>query len=212
MTGREKTWLAVGLLGGLIVGGTVMMFAPFRMRQTEAPSPPPVASPINSTNAQPTTAGAGAISAVQLSPDEQRKIGLRTAKVQREPLTETIVAIGRVEEPETAIATVSTRFGGRVERLFINFTGQPVQVGDPIATIAITGQPAGKDDPVSSIYSRDLITAGEEYKFALENRERARAMPRPDAVAEADALVEASRARLSRFGLTADQINGLMTA
>ena len=110
--------------------------------------------------------------AVHLSPEEQAKIAIQTTEIHRESITEDIRAIGRVEEPETAFATVSTRFGGRVERLFVNFTGQPVQKGDPVATIQITGQPAGKDDPVSSIYSRDLIAAAEEYKFALRNREK----------------------------------------
>jgi RND family efflux transporter MFP subunit len=150
--------------------------------------------------------------AAQLSPEEQTKIGLQTAEVRREPVSEDILAIGRVEEPETAVATISTRFGGRVEHLFLNYTGQPVQKGDPVATIAITGQPVGKDDPVSSIYSRDLIAAAEEYKFALENRQHAHAASRPDATAQADALVDASRVRLERFGLTSDQIDSLLTS
>jgi len=151
-------------------------------------------------------------SAIQLSSDEQARIGLQTTEVRRESVTEDISAIGRVEGAETALATISTRFGGKVERLFINFTGQPVKKGDPVATIQITGQPATKDDPVSSIYSRDLIAAAEEYKFALENRERARTSSRPDAAAQADALVEASRTRLERFGLAPDQINTVLTS
>ncbi len=116
--------------------------------------------------------------AVQLSPEEQAKIGLQITEVRRESITEEILAIGRVEEPETAIATVSTRFGGKIEKLFVNFTGQPVQSGDPIATISITGQAAGRDDPVSSIYSRDLIAAAEEYRFAsAESRPRSGRLP-----------------------------------
>jgi RND family efflux transporter MFP subunit len=150
--------------------------------------------------------------AVQLSADEQAKIRLQVTEVRRESLTEEIAAIGRVENPETSVATISTRFGGKVERLFVNFTGQPVQVGDPVAIITITGQPAGKDDPVSSIYSRDAIAASEEYKFAVQNRERAHASGRPEALAQADALVEASRVRLERFGLTPEQAAGAVTA
>src|SRR5262249_747361 len=65
-------------------------------------------------------------------------------------------------------------------------------------------------DPVSSIYSRDLIAAAEEYKFALQNREHAHALSRPDAAAQADALVDASRVRLQRFGLSAEQIDNLL--
>jgi Cu(I)/Ag(I) efflux system membrane fusion protein len=148
--------------------------------------------------------------AAQLSPEEQAKIGLQTAEIRRESLTEDIVVIGRVVEPETAIGTVSTRFGGRVDRLFVTYAGQPVKKGEPVAIIAISGQPVGKDDPVSSIYNRDLIAATAEYKFALENKQRAQAMSRPEAVAQADALVEASRVRLERFGIKPDQIDSLL--
>src|SRR5204863_4112208 len=95
---------------------------------------------------------------------------------------------------------------------FVNYVGQPVRQGEPVASIQITGQPAGKDDPVSSIYSRDLIAAAEEYRFALQNRDRAHGLSRPDAAAQADALVEASRIRLERFGLTPDQINSVLAS
>jgi RND family efflux transporter MFP subunit len=212
MTGSEKRWLTIGILGGVIVTSAVA-FGIFYKAQTPAPQTTtqevPVGAPVSP--ATPTAATSSA-RAVQLSPEEQARIGLQTTEVRRESGTEDISAIGRVEGPETAFATVSTRFGGKVERLFINFTGQPVKKGDPVATIQITEQPAGKDDPVSSIYSRDLIAAAEEYKFALQSRDRAHASSRPDAAAQADALVEASRTRLERFGLTADQVSTVLTA
>jgi RND family efflux transporter MFP subunit len=212
VTGPEKRWLIVGVLGGalaasLIAFGIVYEFHKEQTQQVATPAVPagepgPPTVPTSSADEQ---------RAIQLSPDEQSKIGLQITEVRRESLTEDITAVGRVEGPETAIATVSTRFGGKVERLFINYTGQPVKKGDPVATIQITAQPAGKDDPVSSIYSRDLIASAEEYKFALENREHAHASSRPDAIAQADALVDASRKRLERFGLTPDQINTVLT-
>jgi Cu(I)/Ag(I) efflux system membrane fusion protein len=208
VTSSEKRWLAVGTLGGaLLAVAAVAMY--FWLQKPAIP----VTAPITAASPElPPPAPATSSPAVQLSAEEQAKIGLQITEVTREPLSTEVVAIGRVEEPETAITTVSTRFGGRVERLFVNFTGQPVQAGDPVATIVITGQPADKNDPVSSIYSRDLIAAAEEYKFALENRERVHAASRTDAITQADALVEASRVRLQRFGLTPDQIEGVLTA
>ena len=213
MTTSEKRWLLVGVLGGAVAAGALGFGIFYRPQQQQTPQTTPQAAAIHEP--APSTASTPSSNvqrAVQLSPGEQSKIGLQTTEVRREPVTEDIAAIGRVEGPETAIATVSTRFGGKVERLFINFTGQPVKEGDPVATIQITGQPAGKDDPVSSIYSRDLIAAAEEYRFALENREHAHASSRPEAAAQADALLEASRKRLERFGLTPDQVSTVLTA
>lgn len=213
MTRQERRLLAIGIVSGALIMGAVGLGLFYGFQRNQVPETTTQASPVNEVASPPAAVPAGDMQrAVQLSPEDQAKIGIQTTEVHRESITEDIRAIGRVEEPETAFATVSTRFGGRVERLFVNFTGQPVQKGDPVATIQITGQPAGKDDPVSSIYSRDLIAAAEEYKFALQNREQARSLSRPDAVAQADALVEASRVRLERFGLTPDQISSVLTA
>ena len=209
MTSRDVRWLAAGVLAGLLVAASAVgLYVRFHRAAALLNS----GSTATSTEAIPPTptSASNADSAAQLSPEEQSKIGLETAEVRRESLTEDIAAIGRVVEPETAIGTVSTRYGGRIERLFVSFPGQPIKKGDPIATIAITGQPVGKDDPVSSIYSKDVIAAAEEYKFALQNQEHARAMNRPEAVEQADALVEASRVRLQRFGISLDQINTLL--
>jgi RND family efflux transporter MFP subunit len=168
--------------------------------QQPLPSPP-------SSTPEPSQATAGA--AVQLSPEEQQKIGIQITELRRESLTDEIAAIGRVVEAESAVSTISTRYGGRIDHLFINFTGQPVQKGDPVATITITGQPIQKDEPFTTTYSPGLIAAVEEYKFALENRQNAHASSRPDAIAQADALIEASRVRLERWGLTPDQLESV---
>lgn len=213
MTSKEKRSLFVGILVGVLFAGAVA--AGFVLWLQQAATPATETSATGSSGAMPAAGAPPSVvtpSAVQLSPEEQSKIGLQTTQVHRESLTEEILAIGRVEEPETAIATVSTRFGGRIEQLFVKYVGQPVQKGDPVATIQITGQPAGKDDPVSSIYSRELTTAAEEYRFALQNLEHARGMSRPEAVAQADALLEASRVRLERYGVTPDQIDKVLSS
>ena len=205
MTSKEKRSLFVGILVGVLLAGVVAVGVVLQLHPTATPATETSAT---SSGATPAAAPPSVVTpgAVQLSPEEQSKVRLQTTEVHRESLTEEILAIGRVEEPETAIATVSTRFGGRIEHLFVKYAGQPVQKGDPVATIQITGQPPGKEDPVSSIYSRELIAAFEEYRFALQNLEHARGRSRPEAVAQADALLEASRVQLDRYGVTPDQI------
>src|SRR4051812_31473442 len=143
MTTHEKRSLILGIFIGLIVAAAIAAGLYFRLRHTQVPET--AATPPATTE----TAPGGTQVAAQLSPEEQTRIGIQTSEVRRETLAQEIAAIGRVEEPESAIATVSTRFGGRIEQLFVKYAGQPVEQGDPIATIAITGQPAGKDDPVA---------------------------------------------------------------
>ncbi len=134
--------------------------------------------------------------AVRLTAEEQQQIRLQTADVHPQRITEQITAAGRVEEPETAIRTISARVGGRIDRLFVNFTGQPVEIGQPVA----------------AIYSPEIFTATEEYKLARENRQHLAASRQAVAITQADALVEASRRRLELWGLSPEQIGELVTA
>jgi hypothetical protein len=113
MTRGEKTWLAVGILSGaLLASAGVALF--LKLKPTEVSSSSGSAVP----QTEPADRGIGnspGQPAVQLSPEEQAKIGLQITEVRRESITEEILAIGRVEEPETARATVPTRFGGKIQ-------------------------------------------------------------------------------------------------
>src|SRR5438128_3165771 len=107
MTSQEKRLLVVGTLSGALFVGAVSAGLFYRFQRTH-PSDMPSTPPATTETAPPLTAatnGQMQQSAAQLSPEEQAKIGLQTVPVRRESITEDIVAIGRVEEPETAIAT-----------------------------------------------------------------------------------------------------------
>lgn len=193
MTAREKRFIAIGVITGLAVASAAFILwnrSPAVIEQTpttvqtghEAHNPPQVETPADA--------------AVRLTADEQRQVGVQTAEVRRQNVTEQIVAVGRVEEAETAIRTISARIGGRIDRLLVNFTGQPVQSGQPIA----------------QIYSPEIVTAAEEYKLALENRQHLAASQQSIALQQADALIAASRRRLELWGLTAEQIDVLVTS
>ena len=93
---------------------------------------------------------------VQLTDDEQKAIGVETVEVQRRTIRKEIAAPGKVAEPETGIGAISTRIGGRIDKFFVKVTGETDHRGQPVALI----------------YSPEVFTAGEEYKLALENRQR----------------------------------------
>ncbi len=194
MMRREIRMLVAGIMIGLAAASAAFLFwnrGPAGSA-AEAVAPRPIADEPR----QATEVEQAEELAVQLTADEQRQIGLQTAEVRPQRITEQITAAGRVEEPETAIRTISARVGGRIDRLFVNFTGQPVQIGQPVA----------------EIYSPEIFTAAEEYKLALENRQHLAVSQQAAAITQADALVEASRRRLELWGLNPGQIDELVTA
>jgi Cu(I)/Ag(I) efflux system membrane fusion protein/cobalt-zinc-cadmium efflux system membrane fusion protein len=132
-----------------------------------------------------------AAASVQLTEDEQHSIGLQTTVVHHRLIRGELLAAARVEEPETQVANISARVGGRIDKLYVDFTGQPVRRGQPIA----------------EIYSPEILTSAEEYKLALENRKRLGSGAERSAISGAEELVTASRRRLELWGLTAQQID-----
>lgn len=85
---------------------------------------------------------------------------------------------GKVQADERNIAELTARYGGRIEKLFVNFTGQHVRKGEKLATI----------------YSPDLITAQKELLEAVSFKES-----RPS-------FYTAAIAKLKLWDLSDDQI------
>jgi RND family efflux transporter MFP subunit len=126
-----------------------------------------------------------------LTPEEQKSIGVETVEVKRQMIRKEIDAPGKVSDPETGMGVISARIGGRVDKLLLNVTGETVTHGQAVAVI----------------YSPDVFTTAEEYRLALENRQRLGNSKEDDAITEADSLVQASKRRLELWGLTDQQID-----
>ncbi len=90
-------------------------------------------------------------STVELTGDEQKAAAVQISEVRHQRLTTEISVFGRVEEPESRLSTISARVAGRVDKLYLQYTGQNVQRGQAIV----------------EIYSPELLSASEEYKLAL---------------------------------------------
>jgi Cu(I)/Ag(I) efflux system membrane fusion protein len=187
MRSSEKGWLALGLMLGLIFAVAVYAFQEHRRRGLE---------PVATESAAAATPETGSASSIQLTEGEQKAIGVETVAVKRHSIREQTLTLGRVEEPETGITIISARVSGRIDKLFLNVTGESVNVGQPVALI----------------YSRDIVAGMEEYKLALDNRRRLTESKEPQAIAEADELIRASRRRLELRGLTAQQIDDYLAA
>jgi multidrug resistance efflux pump len=107
--------------------------------------------------------------------------------------------VGIVEHSEAAVAEVTTKFSGWVEKLYVDATGQHVHRGDPLF----------------EIYSPELYSAQVEYllalgerpaaeRGALESGEAAPTLDAPDALRSTTA--SSALTKLSFFDISEEQI------
>jgi Cu(I)/Ag(I) efflux system membrane fusion protein len=133
------------------------------------------------------------VAAISLSPEQRVTGNVRTMVVVPSTHTGELVTTGRVTIDERRVAQVTAYAAGRIERLYVNFTGDSVSRGQAVA----------------SIYSPDLFSTQQEYLLAIANRERMRKAGFADARSASNDLVESTRRRLFLFGMTDAQIKQL---
>ena len=79
---------------------------------------------------------AASSSAIAVDAATQQNMNLRTAEVQRGPLRKTIRTVGTIDYNETALADVTTRFRGWIEKMNVDATGQLVHRGEPLFEVS----------------------------------------------------------------------------
>ncbi|MEK6372241.1 MAG: efflux RND transporter periplasmic adaptor subunit [Acidobacteriota bacterium] len=120
------------------------------------------------------------IATVSISPAQRVMANVKTLRVVPGTSSTEVVTTGRVTFDERRLAQVTAYTGGRIERLFVNFTGDTVTRGRTVATI----------------YSPDLYATQREYLVALRSQ--------PAALGQE--LAESSHRRLLLLGMSAAQI------
>jgi len=136
--------------------------------------------------------GTGDRAPVHLTPDQARALGVTFTVVQRGPLTRTVRTVGQVVPAEPNLAEITTKIDGFIEQLYVNATGTSVRRGQPLLTL----------------YSPMLVAAQEEL-LAAKRLAAAVDTSDTDAWRNGQALVEASRRRLSYWDISRDQIERL---
>lgn len=117
--------------------------------------------------------------AVHLSEEAARLADVMTTVAGMENAVKEVRLYGRVQVDERLLQSQVAHVPGRIERLYVNFTGETVRQGQVLA----------------EIYSPELITAQRELLQTLETREL-----QPE-------LYEASRERLKQWKLTDAQVD-----
>jgi membrane fusion protein, copper/silver efflux system len=196
MNANNRKFLFLGLFMGLVlavlIGVAVKVIDRRWHPQAATAAVPDSSASVGNPSGSQTSVNTGTEpgSTAELSEEEQKMAGVQVAEVSRRPLMTEISAFGRVEDPESRLSTISARVAGRIDKLYLQYTGQNVERGQAIA----------------EIYSPELLTASEEYKLALDSRIQLSAAAEPDAIRAADDLIAASRRRLELWGLTPSQI------
>jgi hypothetical protein len=91
-------------------------------------------TPIHQSSVSDTNAADS--SAIAVDAATRQNMNLRTALIQSGPLRKTIRTVGAIDYNETALADVSTRFKGWIEKLDVDATGQLVHRGEPLFEVA----------------------------------------------------------------------------
>jgi Cu(I)/Ag(I) efflux system membrane fusion protein len=120
---------------------------------------------------------------IQMSEAAMKLAEIQTARVKKGIPEREVYLLGVVKPDERNISEITARFGGRIEELNINFTGQNVRKGEKLATL----------------YSPELISAQRELLEAIKYKETN------------PGFYKAARTKLLLWDLTEEQINGLET-
>jgi multidrug efflux pump subunit AcrA (membrane-fusion protein) len=131
--------------------------------------------------------------AVMISPERQRLIGLRTARVERRNLDRTIRTVGLVGYDERRVAHIHTKVTGWIESLQVDFTGELVDEGQQLL----------------EIYSPELLSTQEEYLLALRARGTLGNSKFEVVRQSSESLLRATRRRLQLWDIPDDQIMAL---
>ncbi|MCL4204221.1 MAG: efflux RND transporter periplasmic adaptor subunit [Pirellulaceae bacterium] len=150
--------------------------------------PKPGDCPICGMDLIPVVKSAGGMRTLAVSAESKALMSIETSPVERRYVMHEIRMVGRVDYDETKLGYITAWVPGRLDRLYVDFTGIEVKKGDHLA----------------SLYSEQLYSIQEELIQALKYRSERPAttttrLPSID-------LAESARERLRLLGLKEEQI------
>ncbi len=123
-------------------------------------------------------------SSIHLSREAAQLANVLTTVVSKQMPEKEVRLYGKVQPDERLLQNLVAHVSGRIDKLYLNFTGEPVLKGQALAVI----------------YSPELITAQQEL---LETAPTKKTQPE---------LYEASREKLRQYGLTDEQIANIVNS
>ena len=146
----------------------------------------PGSCPICGMDLVPVRESADGVRTVSISSEIKSLMNVQVSPVRRQYVTADVRMVGKIEYDETRLAHITAWVPGRLERMFVDYTGVEVNKGDHMV----------------QIYSEALYTAQEEL-LAATRRDRPQSSSR---FIEPLDLAESAREKLRLLGLTPEQI------
>lgn len=188
---RMTVFLGIGLVAVAVSFAAILMFRPRDARQSDGQT----ADAMQGMDmGGMDMGGMPPDGAIHLTPNEIGTFGITFGTVEVRSLTRSVRAVGLVEFDETRMTYVAPKFGGWVEKLYVDFTGQPVERGQPLL----------------DIYSPELVTAQEELLLAARLADSVATSAVANVVGGANDLLESARRRLRYWDITEEQIQSLL--
>ncbi len=132
-------------------------------------------------------------SVVRIDPAVVQNMNVRTEVVTRRDLTRPIRTIGHLEFDQQRMVTVTTKYSGWVEKVYVNYVGEEVKRGQPLF----------------EIYSPELVQTQQELLSAIDFAGDMSAAPE-DTQQRALSMVDSARTRLGYWDISPRQIERLV--
>jgi len=191
MTRRVALAGVVGVV--LLIAAIALVFSRSRRAQRSS------VSSTQATQSMPGMTGMAGMSvtqagSVQLTAEQMKQFGITFGTAAIRPLISETRTTGVVTFDETRIAQVAPKFGGFVEHLYVNYTGQPVRRGQPLL----------------EIYSPELVAAQQELLLAGQLQRDIGRSAVPGVPGNSSDLVTAAKRRLQLWDISEGQIDQIL--
>ncbi|HNZ64339.1 MAG TPA: efflux RND transporter periplasmic adaptor subunit [Smithella sp.] len=167
-------------------GHTAQPAAAMEKPKAAKPQPPQPAPPEKMTEETPQ---------VDISPEQQQLIGVKTVKVSLKTIQKVIRTVGRIEADERKQATINTKIEGWIEKLHVDYTGRYIKKGEPLV----------------EIYSPELLATQQEFLALIKWAKQPGDKKKDDTLSlmlskDAEVSLDAARQRLRLWDISEDQI------
>ncbi len=135
----------------------------------------------------------GGLRELSVSESSAKLMEIETTPVERRFVTSEVRMVGKIDYDETRVSYITAWVPGRLDRLFVDYTGVPVKKGDHMV----------------SLYSPELLSAQEELLQAIAASKSLENSDVSIVRDTTDATVTAVREKLRLWGLTPEQVKAI---